>query len=92
MDSKLQEMFNNSTFSISSKSYTYLKAGTYPANPQDHFMVSKDDEEITVVTENVEMVTNIIEKNDNEWLLVALNLAIPFMKGTLFNVSKAIYN
>jgi hypothetical protein len=91
MDKKLQKMFNTSTFSISKESFHYCKVDSYPTNPSDHFFISKDADEITVVTERVSKVENLIQKDDNEWLLVSLNLSTPFMKGTLFNVSKAIY-
>ncbi len=53
-------------------------------------MVSNDGEEITVVTKDIKNLA-IEEKNDNKWLLVSLNLSTPFMKGTLYNVSKAIF-
>ncbi len=91
MDENLQKMFRTSSFSISAEPYFYCQVKTYPTNPTQHFMVSHDSEEITVITQNLDLVENMIEKNDNAWLLVSLNLSIPFMKGTLYNVSKVIY-
>ena len=91
MDPKLKNMFSKSNFTISSKPYYYCKIQHYPSNPQKHFFISKDTDEITVVTQHPKELELLIEKDPNEWLLVSLNLATPFMKGTLFNVSKAIY-
>ncbi len=91
MNQQLKEMFSKSTFTISEKPYYYCKVAQYPAQPAEHFFISKDKEEITVVTQSPEKLNSLEEKDSNEWLLVSLNLATPFMKGTLFNVSKAIY-
>lgn len=83
-------MFQKSSFSISSDFYFYCQATKYPSNHKDHFLVTDDGEEITVVTKNP-VGFSIKEQNPNKWLLVSLNLETPFMKGTLFNVSKVIY-
>lgn len=90
MQNNLRAMFENSTFSISSEPYFYCQAKEYPKDFSAHFMLTSDREEITIVTNNPDD-SIIKEKDPNRWLLVSLNLATPFMKGTLFNISKAIY-
>lgn len=90
MNKELQAMFQKSTFSISTEAYVYCQAQEYPSNPQDHFLVTDDGEEITVVTKQI-IGFNPTETNPHNWLLVSLNLHTPFMKGTLFHVSQAIY-
>lgn len=88
---KLSSMFKQSTFSISEEVYYYCQVENYPQDKHKHFMVSSDGDEITVVTKNPDLLEDLIEKNENEWLMISLNLHTPFMKGTLFNVSKVIY-
>jgi hypothetical protein len=90
MQKDLKTMFEKSSFSISVDSYFYCQIEEYPINTEDHFMISNDGEEITAVTKSLEGLS-ILEKNNENWLLVSLNLDTPFMKGTLFNVSKVIY-
>lgn len=90
MQKNLQTMFKKSSFTISSDFYFYCQVNEFPSNLEDHFMISNDGEEITVVTKKIEGL-NIKEKNDEKWFLVSLNLDTPFMKGTLFNVSKEIF-
>lgn len=90
MNNDLLTMFQKSTFSISEDPFFYCQAEEYPNNPDKHFLVTDDGEEITVVTKKIVGFT-LKEKNQNNWLLVSLNLETPFMKGTLFNVSQAIY-
>lgn len=90
MSVDLKAMFQKSTFSISTEVYFYCQTKDYPKNPKDHFLVVDDGEEITVVTKKIIGFVPI-QKNQNNWLLISLKLHTPFMKGTLFNVSKAIY-
>lgn len=76
-------MFRKSSFSISDEKYVYVKVASLPEKP-NHFMVAQDNEEITVVTEEANLSgLDIVEKNDNLWRLVSLNLDTPFMAGTL---------
>jgi hypothetical protein len=90
MQKDLQTMFTKSSFSISTEPYFYCQALSYPSDPKKHFLVTDDGEEITVVTKKI-VGFEVKEKNPNNWLLISLNLQTPFMKGTLFNVSKTIY-
>lgn len=90
MSTDLNAMFQESTFSISTEVYFYCQTKDYPSNPKDHFLVVDDGDEITVVTKEIIGFVPT-QKNQNNWLLISLKLQTPFMKGTLFNVSKAIY-
>lgn len=89
MNTQLQEMFSKSTFSILDKKYIYAKVSKEPST-KNHFMVSSDSDELTVITEDTrEQELDIIEKNQNLWRLVSLNLNIPFMAGTLATINSA---
>lgn len=82
-------MFSKSTFSISDKKYIYAKVKTVPSL-SDHFFLSQDKDEITVVTEEkYESTLDVVERNNNLWRLVSLNLDTPFMAGTLAAVNSA---
>lgn len=89
MDKQILEMFSKSTFNISNEKYIYAKVKTLPSN-SDHFMISQDKDEITVVTDmnNISSL-DVVEKNGNSWRLVSLNLETPFMAGTLAAVNSA---
>lgn len=89
MDSKILEMFGKSTFSISKEKYIYAKVKEIPP-VSDHFMISKDKDETTVVTEEKNLsFLQVIEKNNNLWRLVSLNFHTPFMAGTLATINSA---
>jgi hypothetical protein len=91
MDNKILDMFAKSTFAISKEKYIYAKVKTMPV-VGDHFMVSKDRDEITVVTrEDSSFHLDLVEKNNNLWRLVSLNLNTPFMAGTLATINTACF-
>jgi len=82
-------MFQKSSFSISEEKYVYVKVAKL-SNELDHFMVAQDEDEITVVTRQEKLSElEVIEKNDNLWRLVSLNLETPFMAGTLAAINSA---
>lgn len=82
-------MFSKSTFSISLENYIYAKVEKYPIS-NHHFFVSQDKDEITVVTQDKNATElSIIEKNENFWRLVSVNLETPFMAGTLAVINTA---
>lgn len=89
MDRQILEMFSKSTFNISKEKYIYAKVKSLPLN-SDHFMISQDKDEITVVS-NMNNISSldIVEKNDNLWRLVSLKLYAPFMAGTLATINSA---
>lgn len=91
MDNKILDMFGKSSFVISNEKYIYAKVKSVPLDG-GHFMVSKDSDEITVVTtEANESKLDLIEKNDNLWRLVSLNLETPFMAGTMATINTACF-
>jgi len=82
-------MFSKSTFNISGKKYIYAKVKSVPPL-SNHFFISQDDDEITIVTDEKNLDSlDLIEKNNNLWRLVSLNLATPFMSGTLSTINSA---
>ena len=89
MNKKVLEMFAKSTFSVSEQKYIYAKVKSVPTL-SIHFFVSQDKDEITVVTEENNISSlDLIEKNDNLWRLVSLNLETSFMGGTLAIINSA---
>jgi hypothetical protein len=93
MSKKLEEIIRQSSFEVIEGRFIYAKVSAYPRE-DDHFMVSKDNDEITVVTkaENLGKL-RLIEKNKETYALIALHVAIPFYSvGFLAAVSRAIGN
>jgi hypothetical protein len=91
MNKELEEIIRRSSFEVIKGRFIYAKVSAYPRE-DIHFMVSKDSDEITVVTkvENLGKL-RLIEKNKETYTLIALNVAIPFYSvGFLAAVSKAI--
>jgi hypothetical protein len=91
MNKKLEKIIRQSSFEVVEGAFIYAKVSAYPRE-DIHFMVSKDNDEITVVTkaEN-EVKLRLIEKNKEIYALIALNVAIPFYSvGFLAAVTKAI--
>lgn len=92
MDQKLQKMFQKSSYSISSRKYIYTKISKEPSSLiiKKCFMISRDSDEITAIIEKKYLGNlEIIEKNENLWRLISLNLETPFMAGTLAAVNSA---
>jgi len=91
MNEKLKEILENSTFEVIEGIYKYAKVAEHP-KPEKHFAVVKDSDEITVVTkkENLKDLS-IIESNEKDYCLIALNVSIPFYSvGFLAAVSSTI--
>lgn len=90
MDPKLQEIIRSSTFEIQAGIYIYCKVTQKPSG--DHFLISQDKDEITVVTTaNKLKDLNLIERNKENYKLIALNVSVPFYSvGFLATVSGAI--
>ncbi len=92
MNKELKEMIGKSTFRIEEGRYAYAKARSVPANDEWHFMVSRDADDITVVTREDHLAgLDLIERNEDAYTLFALNVAVPFYSvGFLAAVSGAI--
>jgi hypothetical protein len=91
MNKELQEIINQSTFEIIDGTFIYAKVRSFPEGA-NHFLISKDDDEITVVTkfENVSDL-DLIERNKDGYTLISLNVSVPFYSvGFLAAVSGAI--
>lgn len=85
-----QKIISNSTFEIQPGIYVYAMVHSMPES-DEHFLVSKDDDEITVVTK-AEYVKKLklIERNKDDYCLIALNVSVPFYSvGFLATVSTA---
>lgn len=91
MADELKRIIETSTFEVIPGNFIYAKVSTAPSI-DNHFLVSKDKDEVTVVTkeENLNEL-NLIERNRNYWSLMALNVSAPFVAiGFLATVSNAI--
>lgn len=87
-----EEIIKKSTFVIHQGSYIYAKVGAAPRNPEQHFMVTTDSTETTIITkeENLRNL-DVIEKNKDTYALVGLNPAITFYSvGFISTVSAAL--
>jgi hypothetical protein len=90
MDNEIKKIINESTFKIEDGIFIYAKVSKI-TNTENHFMITKDKDEITVVTkeENLSKL-NLLEKNKDFYRLIALNVSIPFYSvGFLAAVSQA---
>ena len=93
MDSEISQIIKQSSFTVEEGRFVYAKV-LEPPQPGEHFMVTKDADEITVVTkeENLSKLS-LIEQNKDFYRLIALNVLIPFYSvGFLATVSGAIAN
>lgn len=91
MDDELNKIIEQSSFEVQEGRYIYTKARSIPKS-KNHFMVSQDQDEITVVTrkENLQDL-DLIERNKDNYSLIALNVSVPFYSvGFLATVSGAI--
>jgi len=91
MNSEIEKIIKESTFKIEEGRFVYAKVSEAP-RIEKHFVVSKDVDEITVVTKE-ENITELalIERNKDFYCLIALNVSIPFYSvGFLAVVSQAI--
>jgi hypothetical protein len=72
------EMIAKSNFQIHSGSFVYAKVNSVE-NTDEHFLVSRDADEITVVTkeENLAKLA-LVERNKDDYRLIALNVLVPF--------------
>lgn len=91
MNDELKKIITQSTFELNEGTFIYTKVRSI-ADPSKHFMVSKDKDEITIVTrvENLDSL-DLIERNKDDYSLIALNVSVPFYSvGFLATVSSTI--
>jgi hypothetical protein len=91
MNNDLRTIIDSSTFTVMNGHYLYLKVSVIPTQG-NHFLVTRDEEEITVVTtEDQKKFVDIIEENKDMYCLISLNVSIPFYcVGFLAAVTEAI--
>ena len=87
----LQEIIDNSTFSVEDGKFVYVKVRVAP-RVNEHFLVSVDRDEITVVTKEDKLPElDLIEKNKDFYSLIAINVSVPFYSvGLLATISSAL--
>jgi len=92
MDKELKKIIVSSTFSVADGSYVYAQVSELPEKSSDHFMVTTDKDEITVVTKSENLKDlELIERNKDNYKLFALNVSVPFYSvGFLAAISEAI--
>lgn len=92
MKNKLNEIIRNSTFKIEEERFVYTKVKSISIHNHDHFMISRDKDEITVVTKEENLGSlDLIEKNREHYKLISLNVSVPFYSvGFLAAISTAI--
>jgi hypothetical protein len=74
----LKKIIESSSFVLHEGRYIYVKVKTAPPI-DEHFMVSKDQDEITVVTKEENLgKLDLIEKNKDFYQLVELKVSVPF--------------
>lgn len=91
INSEVKKIIEKSTFRVEEGKFVYAKVSKAP-NIGNHFMVSKDADEITVVTkeENLSEL-DFEERNKDFYRLIALNVSLPFYSiGFLATVSRTI--
>jgi len=85
----LDETIKSSKVIVRRGRYAYLKAQETEIN--DHFLISKDNDEITVVTEEKNVSKTKYEKDVKWFKLIEIKVSLPFLaKGFLAKVTKTI--
>ena len=91
MNSEIKKIIKDSTFLIHEGRFVYAKVSKAP-QIDHHFMVTKDADEITVVTREENLFElALLERNKDFYHLIALNVSVPFYSvGFLATISHAI--
>jgi len=85
----LDEVIKSSKVTVHRGRYAYLKAQKTAIN--SHFFVSKDEDEVTIVTEEKNVTKTIYEKDVKWFKLIEIKISSPFLaKGFLAKVTKTI--
>lgn len=85
---KINEVIKTSKVVIHQGRYIYLK--TTDKNLSNHFFVSQDKDEITIVTEEKNL-SNVKYSDSVRWFkLIEIKLSVPFLQGFLSRVIKPI--
>ena len=91
MDSSIEKIIGESTFRVEEGRFVYAKVSKAP-RIENHFLVSRDADEITVVTKEENLPElDLEERNKDFYRLIGLNVSVPFYSvGFLATVSQAI--
>ncbi len=91
MNNGIKKILIGSTFKVEDGKFIYAKVSEV-SNTDDHFMISKDADEITIVTKEDNLSKlELKERNKDVYCLIALNVSIPFYSvGFLATISGAI--
>ena len=85
----LQEVIKASAVVVHKGRYAYLK--TKSKQTGDHFLVTQDQDEVTVVTEEANVSAVDYEKDVKWFKLIEIKVSLPFVaKGFLAKVTKTI--
>ena len=91
MKKELKNIITESSFTVNKGRFVYAKVKTQPLSA-DHFFVAHDADEITVVTQKEKLdELDLVERNADDYALIALNVSIPFYSvGFLAAITSAI--
>ncbi len=91
MNNEIEKIIKESTFRVEEGRFVYAKVSKAP-DMENHFMISKDVDEITVITkEEILFKLSLVECNKDFYQLIELNVSIPFYSmGFIATVSLAI--
>lgn len=91
MNEDVKKIIESSSFVVHEGKFVYTKVRTAPPI-DEHFLVSKDADEITVVTKEENLTRlDVIERNKDDYSLIELKVSVPFYSvGFLAAVSSAI--
>lgn len=89
-DVGLAEVISSSQVLVRSGRYAYLKVPSVP-DLENHFLVSRDLDEITVVTEESNFAKTSFEEHTKWFTLIEIQVSQPFVtKGFIASISGAI--
>lgn len=72
------DVITESQFQILPDTYVYAKVSKMD-NTTDHFLITKDETEITIVTTLDKLKTvELVERNKDDYRLIALDVSVPF--------------
>jgi hypothetical protein len=89
ISAELKNIIKDSLLVVHKEKYAYLKADKVPVGK--HFLISQDDDEITVVTTEA-FVSSVPHSSDVKWFkLFEIKVSVPFLGvGFLAAISKAV--
>ena len=86
----LTDVIRSSRVIVRSERYAYLKTQTEPASTR-HFLITRDKDEITIVTEEANVLQTSFEKEVGWFNLIEVRVSQPFVaKGFISRITQAI--